>query len=478
MKRKTKIICTMGPNTDDEKIMKDLILAGMDVARFNFSHGGYEDHTRRMNSLKKYRDELGIPVAMMLDTKGPEIRTCMLEDHKPVTIADGSEFVFTTKEILGNEEIVQVTYEDLPSELKKDDIILIDDGLLKFKVKEIKGTEIICDVINGGVLSESKGVNLPGIKVHLPAITQKDKEDLLFGIKNDIDYVAASFIRSADAVRQIRDFLDENGGKEIQIISKIENDEGVANMDSIIEASDGIMVARGDMGVEIPIEKVPYIQKSMIAKCQRLFKPVITATQMLDSMIRNPTPTRAEATDVANAILDGTDAIMLSGETAVGKYPIDTVKTMCEIALETESYMDYDNINLMKYNNDNQDVSKLVCYSSVLTAKQLNAKYIVTPSISGFTSRIVSKYHPLTPVIGMSPNESTLRKMQLYWGVYPIASTMLSETDLIERSINILKNLGYVEKNDRIVITAGINTADDVHEVGGITNTMRVSLIK
>jgi len=478
MKKKTKIICTMGPNTDDETLLEKLILAGMDVARFNFSHGTYDDQKRRMDSLKKIREKLGIPVAIMLDTRGPEIRTCLLENHEPVEIFDGSKFTFTTRNIDGNNEIVQITYENLPNELKVDDIILIDDGLLKFKVDKISDTEIICTTINGGILSERKGVNLPGISINLPAITEKDKEDLLFGIQNDIDYVAASFIRSSEAVNMIRKFLDDNGGKNIHIISKIENAEGVNNLDAIIEASDGIMVARGDMGVEIPIEKVPHIQKDIIAKCRNMFKPVITATQMLDSMIRNPSPTRAEVTDVANAILDGTDAIMLSGETAVGKYPVDAVKMMCEIALETESFMDYDESDIYIYAIEPEDVSKSVCYSSVLTAERLNAKYIVTPSISGYTTRIISKYHSVTPVIGMSPNEGSLRKMQLYWGVYPLPSTrMSSDSDLIERSINILKNLNFVNTNDRVVITAGITPADENQEVSGLTNTMRVSLI-
>lgn len=478
MKKKTKIICTMGPNTDDEELLEKLILEGMDVARFNFSHGTYEEQKHRMDSLKKIRKKLGIPVAIMLDTKGPEIRTCLLENHKSVEILDGSTFTFTTRNILGNDKIVQITYENLPNELKVDDTILIDDGLLKFKVKEISGSEIICTTINGGTLSERKGVNLPGVNINLPAITQKDKEDLLFGIENDIDYVAASFIRSAEAVNMIRDFLKENGGENIHIISKIENAEGVNNMDAIIKASDGIMVARGDMGVEIPIEQVPHIQKIIITKCRSLFKPVITATQMLDSMIRNPSPTRAEVTDVANAILDCTDAIMLSGETAVGKYPIEAVRMMCKIALDTECFIDYDKSDASIYEIESDDVSKYVCYSSVLTAESLNAKYIVTPSISGFTSRIISKYHPKTPVIGMSPNESALRKMQLYWGIYPVSSIrMSSDSDLIERSINILKNNNYVEANDRIVITAGITPVDENQEVSGLTNTMRVSLI-
>ncbi len=478
MKKKTKIVCTMGPNTEDENLLRELIIAGMDVARFNFSHGSLDDQKRRMDMLKRLRDELQIPVAILLDTKGPEIRTGFLKNHEPVTIEDGSEFTFTTKEIDGDSTIVTISYDNLPAELQVGNIILVDDGLLKFKVEKISGAEIVCSVINGGILYERKGVNLPGISVGLPAITEKDKEDLLFGIKQDIDFVAASFIRSADAVNEIKKFIIDNGGEGIHVISKIENAQGVENMDEIIEASDGIMVARGDMGVEIPAPEVPHIQKSMIKKCRDSFKPVITATQMLDSMIRNPSPTRAEVTDVANAILDGTDAIMLSGETAVGKYPIDTVKMMCEIAIETEKYFEY-----QKYINDmaeykKQEISNAVGYASVLTAKGLNARYIVTPSISGFTTRIISKYHPMTPILGMSPNDSALRKMQLYWGVYPLHSTMMkTEDSLVERSINILKNLGYVEKDDTIVITAGVAPSDDVLEVSGLTNTMRVSLI-
>lgn len=477
--KKTKIICTMGPNTEDEQLLKRLVEAGMDVARFNFSHGSYEDHKRRMDKVKRVREETGVPIALMLDTRGPEIRTGLLKNGKSVEIQDGAEFIFTTKEIEGDSKRVSVTYENLHNELKKGDIVLVDDGLLKFEVMKIQGTEIICHTIHGGVLFMRKGVNIPNVKINLPAITQKDKEDILFGIEQDIDYIAASFIRSASAVLEIKAFLKEHHAEHIDVISKLENAQGVDNMEEIIAASDGIMVARGDMGVEIPVEKVPHIQKQLIQKCKEQFKPVITATQMLDSMIRNPSPTRAEVTDVANAIYDGTDAIMLSGESAVGKYPVESVEMMREIAEETEQYIEHE-----KYLNGisidaNRDISKAVGYASVLTAKRLHAKYIVTPSISGFTTRIISKLHPGTPIIGMSPNAASLRKMQLYWGVYPLASTMMqSESDLVERSINILKNLDYVHHDDRIVITAGIVAADSNHEVGGLTNTMRVAMIK
>lgn len=478
MKKKTKIVCTMGPNTDNENLLKRLMLAGMDIARFNFSHGSYEEQKRRMDMVKKLRDELKIPVAILLDTKGPEVRTGLLKNHEPVTICDGEEFIFTTEHIEGDNKRVSITYEHLTYELRTGDVILVDDGLMKFEVKEIIDNDIICRVINGGILSERKGVNLPGISVNLPAITDKDKEDLLFGIEQEVDFVAASFVRSADAVREIKDFISKNGGKNIHVISKIENAQGIEKVDEIIEASDGIMVARGDLGVEIPAPQVPYIQKELIKKCRDAFKPVITATQMLDSMIRNPSPTRAEVTDVANAIMDGTDAIMLSGETAVGKFPVDAVKIMCEIAIETEKYFDYDRYMTEMPEYTDKDISNAVASASVLTAKGLNAKYIVTPSMAGFTARIISKYRPQIPVIGMSPNDTALRKMQLYWGVHPLHSTRITAEDsLIDRSINILKNLEYVKEGDTIVITAGVAPSDDVQEVSGHTNTMRVSLI-
>ncbi len=478
MKKKTKIVCTMGPNTDNEETLRKLILAGMDIARFNFSHGSYDEQKRRMDMVKKLRKELKIPVAILLDTKGPEIRTGVLKEHKSVNIKDGAEFTFTTKIIEGDENKVSITYDHLTYELKTGDIILVDDGLMKFEVQKITDTDIICRTVHGGVLSERKGINLPGISVNLPAITEKDKEDLLFGIEQDVDFVAASFIRSADAVREIKSFLKDNGGGDIHVISKIENAQGIEKMDEIIEASDGIMVARGDMGVEIPAHKVPHIQKEMIRKCRDEFKPVITATQMLDSMIRNPGPTRAEVTDVANAILDGTDAIMLSGETAVGKFPVEAVKMMCEIAVETEQYFDYEKYASEMESHMKNDISNVVAYSSMHAAKSLKAKFIITPSISGFTAKIISKYRPQTPVIGMSPNERTLRRMQIYWGVYPLASTKIeNEHALIERSINILKNLEYVKKDDTIVITAGVAPSEDMPEVSGNTNTMRVSLI-
>lgn len=478
MSKKTKIVCTMGPNTDDENTLRSLMLAGMDVARFNFSHGDHEEQKRRMDMVKRLRRELDIPVAILLDTKGPEIRTCMLQNHKPVHIEDGSEFVFTTRNVSGDDHVVSVTYSRFPSELKLGDVILVDDGLLKFQVTDITDTDVHCKVLNGGVLSERKGINLPGISVHLPAITEKDKEDLLFGIEQEVDFVAASFIRSAEAVREIKEFMARNGGSDVHVISKIENEQGVENMDEIIEASDGIMVARGDMGVEIPIHQVPHIQKEMIRKCRDAFKPVITATQMLDSMIRNPSPTRAEVTDVANAILDGTDAIMLSGETAVGKYPVEAVRMMCEIAEETEKYFEYDKYAHDMVEDRDKSISNAVGFASVLTARGLHAKYIVTPSLKGFTSRIISKYHSQIPVIGMSPNESALRKMQLYWGVHPLPSTRISTEDsLIERSINILKTKGMVSSGDKIVITAGVVPSDEVQEASGHTNTMRVSLI-
>lgn len=475
--RKTKIICTMGPSTDKPGVLKELIMGGMNVARLNFSHGSHEEHGARMKAIKSVREECGKSVAIMLDTKGPEIRVRDFADGK-VLLENGQDFTLTADDSLGDNTHAAITFTDLYKDVKAGTNILIDDGLIEMMVKEIKGTDIVCTVVNGGYVSNHKGVNVPGAHINMDFLSDIDKSDILFGIEQDVDFIAASFVRCADDVRQIRKLLDDNGGKGINIISKIENQEGLDNIDEIIDASDAIMVARGDMGVELPEEEVPIAQKVIIKKVYEAGKQVITATQMLDSMIRNPGPTRAEVTDVANAILDGTDAIMLSGETAVGKFPVEAVKMMCEIAVETEQYFDYEKYASEMESHMKNDISNVVAYSSMHAAKSLKAKFIITPSISGFTAKIISKYRPQTPVIGMSPNERTLRRMQIYWGVYPLASTKIeNEHALIERSINILKNLEYVKKDDTIVITAGVAPSEDMPEVSGNTNTMRVSLI-
>ena len=364
--KKTKIVCTMGPNTDNREIMKELALNGMDVARFNFSHGDHAEHRHRLEILESVREELGIPIASLLDTKGPEIRTGKLKDGKKVTLKEGDLYTLTTEEIVGDETRGYINYAGLAEDVKPGDRILIDDGLIELHVREVNGTDIVCRIENGGELGEKKGVNVPGVRVKLPALTDKDKEDIRFGVDAGFDFVAASFVRNA--IREIREILDEKGSA-MQIIAKIENEEGIENIDSIIEASDGIMVARGDMGVEIPAEKVPHIQKMIIRKCNLACKVVITATQMLDSMIRNPRPTRAEVSDVANAVYEGTDAVMLSGETAMGSYPIEAVRMMSQIAEESEKYLDYMFYQRRKVSAENlRNISNTVCYSSVATA--------------------------------------------------------------------------------------------------------------
>lgn len=476
--KKTKIICTMGPKTDNKEVLTQLVRGGMDVARFNFSHGDYEEQKQRMELLKSVREELGIPVAILLDTKGPEIRTGLLENGENVTIEDGAVFTFTTQQVAGTNERVSVTYEELPRDVEVGGRILVDDGLLEFEITDITETEIICKTLSGGTLGQRKGINVPNVHVNLPAITDKDRQDILFGIEQGVDFIAASFIRSGSAILEIKELLKEHGAEKIHVIAKIENAEGLENADEIIEYSDGVMVARGDLGVEIPAEQVPHVQKQLIQKCNEKYKPVITATQMLDSMIRNSRPTRAEVTDVANAIYDGTDVIMLSGETAAGKHPVEALKMMCDIAQATEEHLKEDEQLETRQMYETQNVSSSVGIASVITAKQLHARYIVTPSVSGQTTRLVSKLHPNTPIIGMSPNESTLRKMQLYWGVVPMPTTVMeSAEDIMNRSVNALKNLGKVETGDTLVITAGVPASRNTQEVSGFTNMMKVAVI-
>ena len=429
--KKTKIVCTMGPNTDNREIMKELALNGMDVARFNFSHGDHAEHRHRLEILESVREELGIPIASLLDTKGPEIRTGKLKDGKKVTLKEGDLYTLTTEEIVGDETRGYINYAGLAEDVKPGDRILIDDGLIELHVREVNGTDIVCRIENGGELGEKKGVNVPGVRVKLPALTDKDKEDIRFGVDAGFDFVAASFVRNADAIREIREILDEKGST-MQIIAKIENEEGIENIDSIIEASDGIMVARGDMGVEIPAEKVPHIQKMIIRKCNLACKVVITATQMLDSMIRNPRPTRAEVSDVANAVYEGTDAVMLSGETAMGSYPIEAVRMMSQIAEESEKYLDYMFYQRRKVSAENlRNISNTVCYSSVATASDLEAPVIVAPSVSGFTTRMLSKWRPKALIAGLSPSMTAVRQMQLYWGVKPFHAKRAESTDAL-----------------------------------------------
>ncbi|HJD37995.1 MAG TPA: pyruvate kinase [Candidatus Blautia ornithocaccae] len=473
--RSTKIICTMGPNTDKKTVMKSLVKNGMNVARFNFSHGDHEEQRERMNLLKNVREELDRPVAILLDTKGPEIRTGLLEGGKKVTLKEGSEFILYTEEMTGNETGCCVTYPGLAKDVKAGDRILIDDGLIELKVKQIKSGNIVCHVENGGELGERKGVNVPNVKVKLPAVTEKDIDDILFGIQQDIDFIAASFIRSAKGVKEIRKILKENHAEHISIIAKIENAEGVENIDEIIEASDGIMVARGDLGVEIPAQEVPHIQKMIIKKCNERYVPVITATQMLDSMIRNPRPTRAEVADVANAIYDGTDAVMLSGETAAGKYPIEALKMMNEIAENTEQYVDYEKYIHHRTMYEQSKISSAIGIASVRTARNIGAACIVTPTMSGKTARLISNFRPSMPIYAVTPNEMVQHKMQLYWGVIPLKGYIKDTTEnIIVNAMETIKRKRLVRKGQTVVITAGDPATNNTKAEGRVTNMLHV----
>lgn len=476
MNKKTKIVCTMGPNTDDINIMRALAMGGMDIARFNFSHGDYTEQRDRMDLLKNVRNELQKPIAILLDTKGPEIRTGVLKE-KSVTLTEGQKFTLTTKDMEGDENIVSITYPELYKDVVPGNKILIDDGLLGLVVDEIDGEDIICTVENGGTLSNRKGVNVPNVKVNLPAITEKDKSDIIFGIGQGIDFIAASFVRNAGAVREIRDILREHGADEdISIIAKIENQEGVDNIDEILEAADGIMVARGDLGVEIPEEEVPFIQKTLIHKCNDAFKPVITATQMLDSMMRNPRPTRAEVTDVANAIYDGTDAIMLSGETAAGKYPVEALTTMVNIAKFTEAHLDYEALLQLKREYRSRGISSAVAYAAVATARNLDAACLIAGSTGGFSARMVSKYRPKADIIALTPLEKSQRKMQIYWGVTPYMANLDASVDeMLEQGMEIAKEQGIAKDGDIVVITAG---SPNGLAKGSNTNLIKVEKVK
>lgn len=468
--RKTKIVCTLGPATDDENVLRQMMLAGMNTARFNFSHGDYESHQKRIDMFKKVREEMGIPVAMLLDTKGPEVRIKTFENGK-IILKSGQTFTLTTREIVGNEEIVSITYKKLPFDLSKGNKILLDDGNIELIVTEIKDTEIICEVLTGGPLSDRKSMNLPGIELYMPYMDDSDKEDLLFGIKNDFDYIAASFARRADDIVSMRKFLDANGGEEIEIIAKIENREGVNNIDDILTVSSGIMVARGDMGVEIDFEELPIIQKMLIKKCYSAGKRVITATQMLESMISNPRPTRAETSDVANAVYDGTSAIMLSGETAVGKYPVEAVKAMSRIARSAENDIDYKKRFTLSPLSA-PTIEDAISHATCTTAHDLNARVIIVVTKSGCTARMVSKFRPNMPIVAATPNEKTYRKLALSWGVYPVKADWQTNSDaLFSHAIKRVHEENYITKNDLAIVAAGI-------PMGESTNTLRVITVK
>ena len=469
--KKTKIVCTIGPASESIDTLKELIKSGLNVCRLNFSHGNYEEHGKRIDNIKAARNEMKLPIAILLDTKGPEIRTGKFSSPE-VNLVEGQNFIITMEDVLGDETKCTVSYKELVNDVKPGNQILIDDGLVGLAVKEIKGQEILCIVQNAGTIKDNKGVNVPNVKINLPAITPKDKKDIEFGIEQGIDFIAASFVRKASDVLAIREILEENNATNIQIISKIENQEGVDNIDEILEVSDGLMVARGDLGVEIPTEDIPIVQKELIKKCNILGKPVITATQMLDSMIRNPRPTRAEVTDVANAIFDGTDAIMLSGETAAGKYPLESVKTMASIAIRAEQTLDYEELLKTKVKLRQLNITNAISHATCTTAIDLKASAIITATASGYTARMVSSYRPSAPIIAATNSEMVMRQMGLVWGVYPIlAEKGLSTDDVFEKSVQSALDMDYISSGDLVVITAGVPVG-----IAGTTNLINVHI--
>lgn len=473
--KKTKIVCTMGPNTDNIEIMRALVENGMDVARFNFSHGSYEEQSARIKLLKKVREEYDLPIAMLLDTKGPEIRTGELKDGKKVLLKEQETIVLTTEQVIGDEKRVSVTYEDLTKDVKAGSRILVDDGLIELHVEKVEGTEVTCRIINGGELGQKKGVNIPNVSVNLPAITQKDKEDIIWGIEHGFDYIAASFIRNAEAILEIKELLKAHGGSRIHVIAKIENAEGLQNFDAINAVADGVMVARGDLGVEIPAYEVPHAQKVMIDKCNRAYKPVITATQMLDSMMRNPRPTRAEIADVANAVYDGTTALMLSGETAVGKYPVEALKMMVQAAITAEQFLDERRYIEHRTMEEKRNVSCAVGLAAVRTSRNVHAKCIVTPTVGGQTARLISNYRPAVPIYAVTPTAAMQRRMQLYWGVLPLRGYVEDNTeDIVNHAIRVVQDAGLVKPEDLMVITAGDPSTNVISGEGAMTNMLYV----
>lgn len=470
--RKTKIVCTIGPASETVETLVKLIEAGMNVARLNFSHGTHEEHEKRIENIRKAEEIAGKKVAILLDTKGPEIRTHTVEGGQ-IYLREGQELIVSMQEVIGNEKKISITYENLVHDVEPGTKILLDDGLIGLEVIRANNKEIVTKVLNSGILRDRKGVNIPNVKLNLPSMTKKDIQDIKFGIEKGVDFIAASFVRRASDVLEIRELLEREGGSEIQIIPKIENQEGLDNVDEILEVADGLMVARGDLGVEIPVEEVPLVQKMLIKKCNELAKPVITATQMLDSMQRNPRPTRAEASDVANAILDGTDAIMLSGETAIGDYPVEAVRTMHNIAKRTEEALNYKEL-LEKYSNRRSttvtsEISKSVAHA----AYDLSAAAILTPTESGHTARATAKYRPKSPIIAVTSNEKVLRRLSLVWGVYAEKGPEASSTDeMLEIAVKTALEKKYIKHGDLVIITAGVPVGET-----GTTNLMKVHVI-
>lgn len=470
--RKTKIVCTLGPSTDDENVLRKLMKSGMDVARINMSHQNQDAHKMRADTVKRIREELDLPVALLMDTKGPEVRIGTFSTPK-ITLEKGDTFTLTTQEIVGDQNRCSVSFKDLPKDLTAGDTVLIDDGLIEMRVHSVNSTDIVCRVINGGTVSANKGVNVPDVRLSLPFLSERDCSDIKFAVEEGFDFIAASFVRNANDIVMLRAELEKNGDKKIKIISKIENSEGVKNIDDIIRVSDGIMVARGDLGVEVPMELIPIIQKKLIQKAYNAGKQVITATQMLDSMMKNPRPTRAEATDVANAIYDGTSAIMLSGETAAGEYPVEAVRTMHKIAERTESDIDYMKRFLKREPNDSLDVTSAISHATCTTAHDLGATAIITVSKSGRTARMISKYRPNCPIIGGATDRTVWRQMNMAWGVVPVMLEDKDNTDeLFDHVIEVSQKKKIVKNGDLVVITAGVPLG-----VSGTTNLLQVHLV-
>lgn len=469
MIRKTKIVCTLGPAVEDENILRQMILEGMNIARFNMSHGDYEEHGRRIAMVKKLRKDLNLPVALLLDTKGPEIRLGDFE-QKQAVLKQGQLFTLTTNEILGNKESAYITYSGLPYEVMPGNRILIDDGLVEMEVESVVGEEIRCLVKNTGIISARKGVNVPGVALSLPFINEKDYNDLIFAVEEEFDFVAASFTRTAEDIRELKRILRELGGEKLKVIAKIENSQGVENLDEILQLADGVMVARGDMGVEIPLEEVPVIQKEIIKKVYGVGKQVITATQMLESMIQYPRPTRAEANDVANAVYDGTSAVMLSGETAAGNYPLECVRTMVRIAGRTEQDIDYKKRFLQRCLPTEGNITNAISKATINAAMELDAKAIVTVTESGRTAYMISRYRPFCPVIACTSNKQTYRQLSLSWGVIPLLIEEKEELDdLFAEAIKTVKEAALAGVGDVIVLTAGVPIG-----TSGTTNLLKV----
>lgn len=468
--RKTKIVCTLGPASADEKTMESMLRAGLNVARFNFSHGTHDSHREMIERFRAVRDRLDQPAAVLLDTKGPEIRLREVEGGK-AELVTGQTFVLTTREVMGGSESVTISYKDLPQELHVGDSVLIDDGRVALKVKELSDTDITCEVVTGGMIANRKGVNVPGVSLNMPYLSEQDKSDLLFGIEMDVDYVAASFVRRAQDVIDMRKFLNYHGGHRIRVIAKIENGEGVENFDEILKNCDGIMVARGDMGVEIAYERLPGLQKRFIRRCYQAGKMVITATQMLESMVSNPSPTRAEITDVANAVFDGTSAVMLSGESANGRYPVEAVKAMARIAEQAERDAFAMGVYAgIPHDMDQSDTTNAICDAACTTARDVGAKAILTVTMTGRSARGLSKFRPHEPIVGATPDEKTYHQLALSWGVYPVKSLRQASTEeLCRHAIDCARNIDVIDVGDRVVITAGAPL-----DVSGSTNLLRV----